>query len=79
MTLPCNSTQPNTTQPPSNSKSTDCQGHFVMLCVNAAGCDCPSLSRSPFLLALLDLTIWVTVCYSKQYVVVPSQIIHSSV
>lgn len=38
--------QHNTAQPPSTSKFTACQGHFVMLCVDAAGRECPSLSFS---------------------------------
>lgn len=55
MTSQCNITQPNITQPPSNSKSTYCQGHFVMLCVNAAGHHCPSLSSSPAYSLFLSL------------------------
>lgn len=76
LTLQCNITKPNTTQPPSTSTFTDCQGHFVMLCRNAAGHDCPSLS---LLLPLLDLTNRATVCYSKKHVIVPSRIIYSLV
>lgn len=78
MTSQCNLTQPNTTQPPSNSKSPDCQGHFVMLCVNAARHDCPSsslhVSRLLSLFCLVDSTIWVSVCYSeKHYIIMASQ------
>lgn len=64
----CNITRPNTTQPRSPSKFTDCQARFVMLCVNAAGRDCPSLAHSSAysIFLSLDLTIWVTVRYSKK-------------
>lgn len=63
----CNLTQPKTTQPPSNSISPDCQGHFVMLCVNAARHDCPSSLHFSRLLSLSVLWIWVAVGYSKKH------------
>lgn len=52
MTLPCS-----TTQPPSTSKFTACQGHFVMWCVDAAGRECPSPPLSPSL-SLSVFCIW---------------------
>lgn len=59
ISLKCNITRANITQPPSPSKVTDCQGHFVMLCVNAAGRDCPSLAHSPAYSFFLSLNMTV--------------------
>lgn len=58
--------QTNTQQAPSSFKFTDCQGHFVILCGNAAGREFPFRSHSAGLSPLSpDVTPWITVLQKK--------------